>query len=58
MNKKYEWRKLEKELYLPKEKPVKVIVPNMKFITINGAGNPNSDPFIKRSKRFTAYPIA
>jgi len=42
---KYEWRKSEKELYLPKVKPTKVTVPAFKFITISGEGNPNSSQF-------------
>ena len=42
---KHEWRKHEKELYLPKNKPVKVNVPRLKFFTIEGEGNPNSDHF-------------
>jgi hypothetical protein len=42
---KYEWRKSEKELYLPKAKPAKVIVPAFKFISISGEGNPNSSQF-------------
>jgi hypothetical protein len=42
---KYEWRKSEKELYLPKTRPTKVFVPVFKFITISGEGNPNSSQF-------------
>ncbi|MDR0507712.1 MAG: GyrI-like domain-containing protein [Dysgonamonadaceae bacterium] len=38
---KYEWRKVEKELYLPKNKPTVLNVPKMKFFTISGEGNPN-----------------
>lgn len=42
---KYEWRKSEKALYLPKAKPEKLKVPGLKFITIKGEGNPNSSRF-------------
>lgn len=41
---KYEWKKSEKELYLPKEDPEIINVPKFKFFTIAGQGNPN-DPF-------------
>lgn len=43
-NKKHEWRKKEKALYLPKNKPEVIDVPELQFLTISGAGNPN-DPF-------------
>ncbi|NHF60861.1 hypothetical protein FK220_016015 [Flavobacteriaceae bacterium TP-CH-4] len=42
---KHEWRKKEKELYLPKNSPEIVEVPTFQFLTIAGAGNPNSDSF-------------
>lgn len=42
---KYEWKKSEKELYLPKSRPTRLIVPTFKFITIAGEGNPNSSQF-------------
>jgi len=42
---KYEWKKQAKELYLPKDKPELVTVPNFKFFMINGKGNPNSEEF-------------
>jgi hypothetical protein len=42
---KYEWRKKEKELYLPSTKPTKIIVPPMKYFTLMGKGNPNSEAF-------------
>jgi hypothetical protein len=44
---KHEWRKKEKELYLPKNKPINIQVPEFKFFTINGRGNPNSETFSK-----------
>ena len=45
---KYEWKKQEKELYLPKNQPTLVTVPKQKFFTINGTGNPNSVEFAER----------
>jgi hypothetical protein len=42
---KFEWRKHAKDLYLPTKQPSKVDVPEMKFFTIEGRGNPNSEPF-------------
>lgn len=42
---KHEWRKHEKEFYMPKEKPVLVEIPKFKFFTIKGEGNPNSECF-------------
>ena len=45
---KYEWRKQEKELYGVKTKAVLVDVPEQKFITIKGQGNPNEEDFSNR----------
>lgn len=42
---KYEWRKEDKELYLSSKKPTKIFVPELKYFTIEGKGNPNSDSF-------------
>lgn len=42
---KHEWRKKEKEIYLPKTKPELINIPKYKFITISGEGNPNSTYF-------------
>ena len=53
---KYEWRKQEKELYLPPAEPVVVRVPKFKFFTIEGKGNPNEKDFQTRIK--TLYNLA
>lgn len=45
MPEKHEWRKKEKALYLPKNKPEIVEVPEFNFITIRGQGNPNEEAF-------------
>lgn len=42
---KYEWRKQEKNLYLPKQEPELITVPEQKFLMIQGKGNPNSKEF-------------
>jgi hypothetical protein len=41
----YEWRKKEKQIYLPPNKPVLIDVPRYKYFTIKGNGNPNSSFF-------------
>lgn len=42
---KHEWKKQEKGIYLPKNKPEKICIPEFSFFTIEGAGNPNNDFF-------------
>jgi hypothetical protein len=42
---KHEWRKHEKQFYLPKTKPEKITVPAFKFFAIEGEGNPNDEFF-------------
>jgi len=42
---KHEWKKNEKQFYLPKNKPELINIPNFKFFTIEGKGNPNDDFF-------------
>ncbi len=44
---KYEWRKKEKEYYLPKSKPEVVNIKEFKFIQLKGEGNPNNEEFSK-----------
>jgi len=41
---KIEWKKVDKQYYLPKENPEIVVLPSFRFFTICGEGNPN-DPF-------------
>jgi len=45
---KHEWRKHEKNLYVPKNKPELVTVPEQKFFMIKGKGNPNSEEFSEK----------
>ena len=42
---KYEWRKQDKEIYLPKAKPQILDVEKYQFFTISGKGNPNDGIF-------------
>ncbi len=42
---KHEWRKQEKAIYLPKNKPELVDIPTYKFIILSGKGNPNDEFF-------------
>ncbi|MGI6320370.1 MAG: GyrI-like domain-containing protein [Bacteroidales bacterium] len=42
---KHEWKKDEKQFYLPKNKPELISIPKFKFYTIEGKGNPNDDFF-------------
>ncbi|MBP6408210.1 MAG: GyrI-like domain-containing protein [Fusobacteriaceae bacterium] len=42
---KYEWKKKEKNLYLPKAKPEIIDIPSFKFFTLEGKGNPNDEFF-------------
>lgn len=45
---KYEWKKQEKELYLPKEEPCLISVPKHKFFAVKGTGDPNGADFAER----------
>ncbi len=42
---KHDWKKNDKQFYLPKNKPEKIVVPKFNFFTIEGKGNPNDDFF-------------
>lgn len=45
---KYEWRKQEKDIYLPKTKPELVDIKEAKYICIKGVGNPNDEEFSEK----------
>ncbi|MDR2898720.1 MAG: GyrI-like domain-containing protein [Clostridiales bacterium] len=45
---KHEWKKNEKNLYLPKNKPEIITVPLQKFFAIKGKGNPNDSDFSEK----------
>jgi hypothetical protein len=42
---KHEWRKKEKQFYLPKTKPAVITIPAFNFIMIKGQGSPESKMF-------------
>ena len=42
---KHEWRKKEKQVYLPKARPEQINIPAYNFLTISGKGNPNNPEF-------------
>jgi len=42
---KHEWKKHEKALYIPKNKPEVIDVPALNFFTIEGQGNPSAKEF-------------
>jgi len=46
---KYEWKKQEKDLYLPKAEPTLITVPKQKFFMIGGKGNPNNEEFAEKT---------
>ena len=41
---KIEWKKIDRQYYLPRDRPEEIIIPSFRFFTICGEGNPN-DPF-------------
>lgn len=42
---KLEYKKVYKDLYLPKDKPTIIEIPPINFVTIDGEGDPNGDEF-------------
>jgi hypothetical protein len=42
---KHEWRKQEKNLYIPKNKPELVKITQMRYFAVEGRGNPNDPAF-------------
>ena len=46
---KYEWKKSEKDLYLPKEAPAVITVPKQKYFAIKGKGDPNGGDFAEKT---------
>lgn len=45
---KHEYKKQEKELYCPKDKPQLLNIPKQNFFCIKGSGNPNNEDFLQR----------
>ncbi len=42
---KSDWKKTDKEFYLPGPEPVLVAIPSFRFFSLRGQGNPNSSAF-------------
>ncbi|WP_099221454.1 GyrI-like domain-containing protein [Listeria costaricensis] len=55
---KYEWRKQEKNLYLPSQQPVFLEVPTLKYLTIKGEGDPNGEAFTEKTGALYALSYA
>ena len=45
---KHEWKRVEKNLYLPKSIPELITIPQQKFVMLKGKGNPNSHSFAEK----------
>jgi len=41
-------KKKEKELYVPKQSPIQLEVPEFKYIVLEGVGNPNDEELHQR----------
>lgn len=53
---KHEWRKKEKNIYIPKVVPSIIDIQSMKYFTIEGVGNPNSDNFSEDIRTLYSIP--
>ena len=42
---KVEWKVNDKNIYLPKSSPVKLIIPDYNYLSISGQGDPNGEDF-------------
>lgn len=42
---KYDWKKNDKALYLPKAEPIRVQVPMCAYLKVSGQGDPNAEDF-------------
>jgi len=45
---KIEWKKTEKQIYLPGGDPTTITIPSMKYFSITGIGNPNHEAFSEK----------
>jgi len=55
---KHEYRKSEKEFYLPPSRPTFVTIPSFNFLSIKGEGNPNNKDFSRRVETLYALSYA
>lgn len=54
---KFDYKKIHKEFYTATSKPKLLVVPEFKYITISGEGNPNTSEMFSNAVQ-TLYPIA
>lgn len=54
----FDYKKKDKNLYVPKATPVIVDVPEMKYIAVNGSGNPNEPDGEYKQALGILYPVA
>lgn len=52
---KYEWRKRDKAIYLPKKVPEVTTLPEMNYLAIKGEGDPNEEEFSQKTAALYAY---
>lgn len=45
----FDFKKEYKDLYMPKSKPVLIDIPAMRFVMIDGSGDPNNSPAFQRA---------
>ncbi|MDE7129832.1 MAG: transcriptional regulator, partial [Alistipes sp.] len=54
----FDYKKEYRDLYMPKASPVIVDVPEMKFVAVNGVGNPNDPDGEYQRAIGVLYPVA
>lgn len=54
---KFDYKKIHREFYSATSKPKLLVVPEFKYITISGEGNPNTSEMFSKAVQ-TLYPIA
>lgn len=42
---KIDWKKMDKQYYLPNDKPEEIFIPSFQYFTVSGEGNPNNPLF-------------
>lgn len=45
----FDYKKVYKDLYMPKDIPALIEVPKMNFIMVDGSGNPNNNPIFQQA---------
>lgn len=55
---KHEWKKAEKQVYIPSTEPVVAEIPEYKYFTLSGNGDPNSKEFAQKIEALYAMSYA